>query len=433
MSVTLDALELVKGQKFIFLNIRSLLANFALFQADFMYSRSMIIGLTETWLTANTISNLVELKGFTLCRLDRRVKKRGGGVLLYINDKYNWEELDDSLNCSDENIELLNIVINRPNQSKLCVSVCYVPPTANYDGVINLLEKVADLVSLKNMEWVLGGDFNADSGQAGGRGKKMLYSFELRNALKQLIKSPTRVCRTKKSIIDHIYVNNPDKISHSGTICYGVSDHNIVYSVIKKDCVKKQKTSFSCRNTKNYSFEQLQQNLGNIDWVDFDNCAMPAPAWDLMYKNFLSALNIVAPFVTLTRVNEKDPWVTSELLSLVRERDDLKAKSDRFIVNDNFLCFKKKRNLVKRMAINAKREFIISRLKNSDKNPKKYWNELRRVFPSDKSKDRNRPTIILNDSQGQLLPLDQVADTFNTHFSEIGTKLANCIIKDNST
>lgn len=132
MSIGLDEFESAKGQKFIYLNIRSLMANFSQFQVDFMYSRAMVIGLTETWLNSNTISSLVDLKGFAICRHDRRVKKRGGGVLLYINDKYNWDLLDDKLNCSYENIELLNIVINRPNQSKLCVSVCFVPPTANF-------------------------------------------------------------------------------------------------------------------------------------------------------------------------------------------------------------------------------------------------------------------------------------------------------------
>lgn len=163
MSISLDEFERAKGQKFIFLNIRSLMANLSQLQADFMYSRAMAIGLTETWLKSNTISSLIDLKGFSICRLDRRVKKRGGGVLLYINDKYNWELLDDNLNCSDENIELLNIVINRPYQSKLCVSVCYVPPMGNFDPVLNYLERLSDRVNLENLEWVLGEDFNADS------------------------------------------------------------------------------------------------------------------------------------------------------------------------------------------------------------------------------------------------------------------------------
>jgi len=43
-----------------------------------------IIGVTKSWATENILNSELELAGYILFRHDRPVKKRGGGVLLYI-------------------------------------------------------------------------------------------------------------------------------------------------------------------------------------------------------------------------------------------------------------------------------------------------------------------------------------------------------------
>lgn len=100
---------------------------------------------------------------------------------------------------------------------------------------------------------------------------------------------------------------------------YGLSDHNIIYVILKKECVKKKKISFECRNIKQYSVAALREKHDDQDWSLFDDCSDPNVAWYLMHNYFVCALDKIAPFVTLDRIDEKDPWIPSELLSLVRE------------------------------------------------------------------------------------------------------------------
>lgn len=382
MNYTLKDVLNMKGQKILFLNVRSILANLSLIQADFAESPVFSIGLTETWLRPTTVSGLVKLKGYNICRLDRKIKKRGGGVLLFLRDDLTWESFDELLNFSDENIELLTVVVKRSHQKTLCISVCYIPPTANYDYAVCYLDKCADKISSCNYEWVLGGDFNVDLNpkSGDGKGKKLLYSFRLRNALMQMISVPTRVCATRASVLDHIYVNNLESVAFSGTAIYGLSDHNIVFAVLKRECLKKNKITFSCRNTRAYSREILSEILLSSDWEEFENCNDPDVAWELMETILIKALDICAPLVILDRVKDKDPWISSELLALIRERDELKGKVDKFFKNDNFIAFKKKRNAVKRLVIKAKRDYIVSKLCDADTNPRKYWVELKNIF-----------------------------------------------------
>ena len=49
------------------------------------------------------------------------------------------------------------------------------------------------------------------------------------NSLTQLINEPTRKSNTTESLLDHILVNTPDKISQSGVIEKGISDHDIIF------------------------------------------------------------------------------------------------------------------------------------------------------------------------------------------------------------
>ena len=47
--------------------------------------------------------------------------------------------------------------------------------------------------------------------------------------LKQLIKSPTRVTCNTSSILDHVFANFLNRVSHSGVIDEGISAHQLTY------------------------------------------------------------------------------------------------------------------------------------------------------------------------------------------------------------
>ena len=51
--------------------------------------------------------------------------------------------------------------------------------------------------------------------------------------LSQLINEPTRVTLTTSSLIDHVVTNTPEKISHSGVVHTGISDHSLIYAIRK--------------------------------------------------------------------------------------------------------------------------------------------------------------------------------------------------------
>ena len=53
------------------------------------------------------------------------------------------------------------------------------------------------------------------------------------NGLKQIINNPTRITDTTESLLDHILVDRPNKISQSGVISKGFFDHDLIYCTRK--------------------------------------------------------------------------------------------------------------------------------------------------------------------------------------------------------
>ena len=74
---------------------------------------------------------------------------------------------------------------------------------------------------------------------------------------------PNRICETVQSTIDFILVSDKSKISQSGVIVYGISDHVITFCTRKifKDVFKCHKT-VRIRGLKKYCVEKLRR-----EWV----------------------------------------------------------------------------------------------------------------------------------------------------------------------
>lgn len=255
-------------------------------------------------------------------------------------------------------------------------------------------------------------------------------NFVEKFTLTQLITNATRVTKNSATLIDHIYTSLGRDMISGGVIKYGLTDHDMIYAIIRKVQVAKPETeSFTCRDLRYYTLEYLEMQLELCDWQEYFVTENPNRLWELLYSNYIKCLEIIAPFTTLNKVKPKKTWVNTELLHLIRKRDDYKSKADQLLQNDSFKEFKKLKGRVKRETIRAKREFIMGKIRNAQKDPKKYWKELNDVFvPANKSKE---PEIKLNDELRQVSS-DQTANFMNDYIANVGRKLAQMIDIDNT-
>ena len=96
-----------------------------------------------------------------------------------------------------------------------------------------------------------------------GEGKK-LYGLE------QLISTPTRVTKNSSSILDHMLTNSTDRVSQSGVIDTGLSDHPLIYCTRKITRTKfNSHKNITIRSLKNYSQDMYLEELNKINFPDY--------------------------------------------------------------------------------------------------------------------------------------------------------------------
>ena len=148
---TLELLGGAKGLKLVHLNVRSLVKKIDQIRVLLEGATIDVVTFSETWLAHHLNSQIIHLEGYKSFRLDRasktkkKGKKRGGGLITYVSDKYasNAELLDD-LCTSNENIEAQWVYIYRPSSKNICVCNMYRPPNGDLSKAISYFEELLD-------------------------------------------------------------------------------------------------------------------------------------------------------------------------------------------------------------------------------------------------------------------------------------------------
>ena len=89
--------------------------------------------------------------------------------------------------------------------------------------------------------------------------------FCFTHSLEQIITRPTRVTDQTATIIDHILTNSPDKVSQSGVLDLGLSDHDLIYCKRNTSPPKSHKhNEIFVLSLKRYSTEKFLEILREI-------------------------------------------------------------------------------------------------------------------------------------------------------------------------
>ena len=112
------------------------------------------------------------------------------------------------------------------------------------------------------------GDLNCNllSEVVSNNSSHLLNSIDI-YGLTQLITEPTLVTQYSSTLINLCLTNSPDKISKSGVINIGISDHSAVYLKRKVAHLRSNMhKTVEVRQLKNFNEAEFLRDLGMIDW-----------------------------------------------------------------------------------------------------------------------------------------------------------------------
>ena len=424
---TLSSIPNERGFKMAFLNIVSLPKNIN--EINFSMTNKFIdlIAFNETRLDANITDNMINLDGYDIVRKDR--SRNGGGVCIYLRSSINYKVRNDLVPTE---LEAVCVEIIKPHSKPFLVTTVYRPPSA-LSEFFDHFEKLIKAVDNENKEMYILGDLNCNMLKTNNDSniptKKIKSLYELYQ-LTQLIDEATRITPTTTSLIDHIVTNMPEKISDSGVIHTGISDHSLVFAIRKISIVTKQENTLEIRKMKNFDEGKFIEELLKQHWeYVYFFADDPNAMWEIWKNLFLEVLDKHAPLQQKKIRSKKVPWITSDIKKLMNTRDKFKRKAILTNHENDWLNFKTARNKVNIELRSAKKDYYSSKIAGQKINPKKAWKSINNLLGR-----QNKPTVVneLNVGEQNLTSPEDIAEGFNEYFSNIGPDLASKIDYSNS-
>jgi len=415
-----------KGLHLLHLNVRSLLNKVDEVHALTESSNAAVLCVSETWLDSTISDAEVNIPGYVLERKDRR--RDGGGVCIYIRDNLVFNRRSE---LESDNLEFLAIDILLPKTKPILIGACYRPPKSN-DFYKKLEDQLSNSPHFVHQETYLLGDFNTDvSSKKNNCLVKLLNGFLRMFSFTQLIECHTRVTVSTASILDLIIVSDVDRVTQSGVLKCSFSDHDVIYCTRKlnrghftKDNVAK------IRCMKNYNKEDFVSRVQLLDWNSVLDMKDVNEAWCSFSNMFKNVIEEVAPLKEVRLKQRNQLWFNGEVREMIRLRNQAHLKFRQTKNNDDYLEFKRIRNLTQRKIQSYKRNYVLNQLEENQSCSKKLWCNLKQLGMPTKSKSgRSSIGLKVDNSNDIVFDNKTVADKFNRFFCSIAAKLVEKLEK----
>ena len=407
-----------KGLHFLHINIRSLLMKIDDVQHMVNEAQPSVVAVSETWCDDSVSDREVDIHGYTIVRNDRN--RHGGGVCIFVRESISFNILSTSAGP----LESIWIQILLPKMKPIAFACCYRPPNCNVNDGIKALQHSMGTIDFNTETYVLG-DFNINFADTKTAAQRNYRDMLLSNNFIQLIDCPTRITPTTSTTIDHILCNHKDNVYQHGTIDSGMSDHLLVYCSrkIRRDVLNTNNV-VRLRSMKNYDPVLYVSMLQDYNWNDVLNENDVKFAWNKFKDALNGMIDTLAPVRSVRVRARTEPWMTGEIIEMIKIRDNLfrKFKLNRNDVN-MYKMFCKQRNLVQRCVKKAKSEYFANEIELNKSNPRKLWTHLKNLGYSHKAKDKGK--LVLNINDELCHDPKKVADHINEFFTNVAQKLVD--------
>ena len=378
-----------------------------------------LLVISETKIDATFPNSMFHVDGFRFCRCDR--KAGGGGLLIYVRSDICFIRVKQLQGLPSEvwsSFKTESIILKvRLGKTWITVVGIYRPPSIIKSQWSHELSSLFEATSTLTSTVLYAGDFNADLSQPDKPptdGRTLLDLLDIFN-LHCLITKPTRKTKTTQTTLDLILTNNKTKSVASGVVDTHISDHSLVYTILRSSAPRARSRKICFRSLKNFSQENFVRDMQFVPFhiIDlFDELDDKAYAFEQL---FLGVINEHAPMKqTMIRGNQV-PYMTEQWRKAIRHRHKLWKKFTCNRTDANYEAYKSQRNTctsLRRKAI--KQHFLRKSVETV--NPREFWSTFR-PFLHTTTKQAN--DIVLNENDKIINDKKEIAELFNDHFVRI--------------
>ena len=357
----------------------------------------------------------------------------GGGVAFWVDDRYEYEIIEDLSIFKPNVFESLFIKLKiKKNKFKVIGNV-YRPNTAPQadlpyfiSAVDEILNKVSTDARFKNCEIDLIGDMNLDLLKYNTHDHTSQYlECLLSNGQLPLICLPTRINENTATLIDHISTSHRSDNYNAGIIISSISDHLPIFYIQSSDNDISKYAPLKTRKINPTTTEKFLKILDSKRWYDVTDENRPKVAFETFFNTIEAAVELSFP-ETEIKLKSKNislsPWMTRGLLTSRNKKEklfSLKIRKPTELHKEKFRIYNNLYNSVKRQ---AKQSYYGEKFREYSKNMKKSWDLIREVVGHKKRRD-NIPDFFRHNGQ-VLNSSGEIAEAFNDFFVNVGPNLA---------
>ena len=292
-----------KGLRFIHLNINSLLPKIEELRYIARSANDAVIGICESKLDASVLDPEISIDNYKILRCDRN--RQGGGVICYVKSDLSY----NTLSAFPREVENIFFEILLSNSKPITVGTIYGPP--NQSNFLEILIDNMNKIDSVNNEIYILGDLNINlyindsyilakknilNNNSVPRDVKSYYEFCTFFGLKQLKIVPTRVTTGSSTIIDHVLTSFPERVTQSGVIDIGLSDHQLIYCTRKISRIKRgSHKQIKIRSFKHYTVYLFEQGLSKLNFPNYRNFNDMNEAYNDFIQKIMNIIDKVAP------------------------------------------------------------------------------------------------------------------------------------------
>ena len=428
-----------KGLHFLHLNCNSLPSKIEELRQFVSSVSPHVFCFSETKLDKSILDGEIGFENYSTIRKDRN--RNGGGVACFIHKSLAFEVRSDF----PKDFENIFIDILLPKTKPILLGVIYRPPS-DMQFVENLNNCLSNSNSFNSQEVILLGDFNVnlidrnkklihEKGYRFSRDEKKYstsihltkhYSQLLKtNGFKQIINDPTRITDTTESLLDHILVNTPNRISQSGVISKGISDHDMIYCTRKHFKEKSGKhNSIKIRSMKKYSPELFLEELNKISFPDYSTFQCVNAAYSDFISKLMSVIDKIAPIKEIRVKGNSKPWFDGTISERIKIRDKLRKKYKKSGLQIDFENFKNAQKQANNLIKTKKCDFVKNQLKANIAKPSKLWKVLKSLGLS--AKCDNSKICLKNNCTAYFEP-KETSSIFKNFYENLAQSLVDIL------
>ena len=345
-----------------------------------------IIAISESKITKTVnvgFENYIKIPNYTL--VNSPSISNFGGVAFFVHDSLNFDRRYDLELGESHLADSLFIEVYGRNVSKKCVfGVLYRHQQYQISDFTNFIQPTINKLKQMKGNYGIFGDFNINALLYNThRDINSFLNFMYSSGNHMMINKPTRFPigrqRGLPSIIDHLYVNDPELVIQSGMITSDITDHFPIFSIFKTGINKNAVTErYFINDFANFSIDAF-----NTEVVKFDLNRYCDQSIDQKFTAFHNHLHkCINKFAPLRKISRKEfkarqkPWISNSLQNSIDYKNHLFILIRHHNRNDLELYYKRYKKTLEKAIKRARKEHLSHNIDNSRNSSTAMWEAI---------------------------------------------------------